>query len=280
MDNQFTEDVSILVDNDPLSVEFHIYEVGYEKCQPTKPFEYIPIDYWVLHYVMDGKGYFSAGNSDLQHLSVGDTFLLPANCPNIYYPDKADPWTYMWVGISGELTAKYLAQIGLSRRNFVINASIDKTKEMLFNHVYQAFKDKQNFQSLSAVYSLLDYLQQENHANNPVNQGKQIFDKILLYVDENFASGLTISQIAANNNVDRSYLYKLFQRYLGKKPSQYVHQLKLQKACSLLRKSSLNITQISQECGFSSSAYFTNVFAKEMNSTPLKYRNRFIRARN
>lgn len=45
MNNQFTEDVSILVDNDPLSAEFHIYEVGYEKCQPTKPFEYIPIDY-------------------------------------------------------------------------------------------------------------------------------------------------------------------------------------------------------------------------------------------
>ncbi|MEE6657797.1 AraC family transcriptional regulator [Pediococcus acidilactici] len=101
----------------------------------------------------------------------------------------------------------------------------------------------------------------------------------MLYIDENFSTGITISQIAARNNVDRSYLYKLFQRYLGKKPSQYIQQLKLQKAYSLLRKSSLNITQISQECGFSSSAYFTNVFAKEINCTPLKYRNRFIRTR-
>ncbi len=60
-----------------------------------------------------------------------------------------------------------------------------------------------------------------------------------------FSNNLSISQLASEYNIDRSYLFKLFQRYEQTNPSIYVQNLKLQKACSLLRKSSLTITEIS-----------------------------------
>ena len=86
-------------------------------------------------------------------------------------------------------------------------------------------------------------------------------------IHENFSNNLSISQLASEYNIDRSYLFKLFQRYEQTNPSIYVQNLKLQKACSLLRKSSLTITEISFEAGFSSPSYFQNFLPKKRDDT-------------
>ncbi|WP_436635192.1 helix-turn-helix domain-containing protein, partial [Latilactobacillus sakei] len=44
----------------------------------------------------------------------------------------------------------------------------------------------------------------------------------------------------------------------------------------LLRKSSLSITDISYECGFTSSSYFSKFFQSNMGMKPIQYRNRFV----
>ncbi|MGH2233415.1 AraC family transcriptional regulator, partial [Enterococcus faecalis] len=77
------------------------------------------------------------------------------------------------------------------------------------------------------------------------NQIHQLFNQIKMAIHENFSNNLSISQLAFEYNIDRSYLFNLFQRYEQTNPSIYVQKLKLQKACSLLRKSSLTITEIS-----------------------------------
>ncbi|MFZ4355885.1 AraC family transcriptional regulator, partial [Enterococcus gallinarum] len=84
MQNVFTNNVSILINDQPISQEFHLYEAGYEKCRPTKPTEFAPINYWVLHYCSDGEGYFSTPFMEKQHITAGDLFMIPANCRNIY----------------------------------------------------------------------------------------------------------------------------------------------------------------------------------------------------
>lgn len=43
MQNVFTNNVSILINDQPISQEFHLYEAGYEKCRPTKPTEFAPL---------------------------------------------------------------------------------------------------------------------------------------------------------------------------------------------------------------------------------------------
>ncbi|WP_438849385.1 helix-turn-helix domain-containing protein [Enterococcus sp. AZ048] len=52
--------------------------------------------------------------------------------------------------------------------------------------------------------------------------------------------------------------------------------MKLQKACSLLRKSSLTITEIAYETGFSSSSYFSMFFHSKLTISPSAYRKKFI----
>ena len=46
----FEKEIGILIDDEPIGNELQLYECGFEECRPTKPYEFIPIDYWVLHY--------------------------------------------------------------------------------------------------------------------------------------------------------------------------------------------------------------------------------------
>ncbi|MGH1847233.1 helix-turn-helix transcriptional regulator [Enterococcus gilvus] len=90
------------------------------------------------------------------------------------------------------------------------------------------------------------------------------------------SENLSVNQIAEEKNIDRTYLYKLFQTHKGIGPSEYIQDLKLQKACSLLRKSSLTITEIAYETGFSSSSYFSKFFHSKITISPSAYRKKFI----
>ena len=137
MQNVFTNNVSILINDQPISQEFHLYEAGYEKCRPTKPTEFAPINYWVLHYCSDGEGYFSTPFMEKQHITAGDLFMIPANCRNIYYPNRQNPWTYHWVGFVGDLSSQYLEKIGLTTENCILKGTVDKKLESLFKNIYQ-----------------------------------------------------------------------------------------------------------------------------------------------
>ncbi|MBF8808247.1 MAG: AraC family transcriptional regulator [Enterococcus lacertideformus] len=275
MQNIFTKDVNIFINDQIISQEFHLYEAGYEKCRPTKQVEYAPINYWVLHYCSEGEGYFSTPFMEKQHITAGDLFMIPANCRNIYYPNRKNPWTYHWVGFVGELSAQYLAKVGLTTENCILRGTFDKKIESLFKNIHLQARSHNHFGSLCDSFQLLDYLEHLS-ATQTESQSLRLFNQIKKEINENFSNNLSINQLAEDHNIDRSYLFKLFQRYEKTNPSIYVQNLKLQKACSLLRKSSLTITEISFETGFSSPSYFSKFFFKKKAMTPKQYRHQFL----
>ena len=49
--------------------------------------------------------------------------------------------------------------------------------------------------------------------------------------------------------------------------------MRINRACKLLGEDSLNITEIANECGFSTIRTFNRVFLKTVGMTPKAYRN-------
>ena len=114
------------------------------------------------------------------------------------------------------------------------------------------FNEKRYFKSISTTFLLFDYL--GNHLRlkqkAELSTTEVYFNAILNYIHKNYADNISISDIATANNIDRTYVFKLFQKYLKISPSQYLQQYRLSKACTLLRKTSLSITDISYTVGF------------------------------
>ena len=67
------------------------------------------------------------------------------------------------------------------------------------------------------------------------------------------------------------YLSRIFSEHMGKTISQYIRQLRMDKAAELLRAGKLNVTQVAMEVGYSSSSHFSVAFHETFGCCPGLY---------
>ncbi len=82
--------------------------------------------------------------------------------------------------------------------------------------------------------------------------------------DENF----TIDTLSREIGVSRPQLYRKVVTLTGKSPNDFVRDLRMNKALMLLRKRSLNISQVAMEVGYNNPSYFSRCFAEKFGCTP------------
>ena len=73
---------------------FSIYQIGYEKCEPTHFFGPTIRDFYVLHFLVSGKGEDQVRGRTIP-LKKGDCFLVIPNEPIFYRADPEDPYLAM-----------------------------------------------------------------------------------------------------------------------------------------------------------------------------------------
>ncbi len=171
---------------------------------------------------------------------------------------------------------QFFSKLKLDKSNCVISHTFDHRIDVLFQDIYESFKKENLFRTMASSFILFDTIDRMNLKTDDTTQSEHLFKNILNYIDDNMSENLSVNQISEANSIDRTYLYKLFQTHKGIGPSEYIQNLKLQKACSLLRKSSLTITEIAYETGFSSSSYFSKFFHSKLAISPSTYRKQFI----
>lgn len=92
------------------------------------------------------------------------------------------------------------------------------------------------------------------------------------YIDENFTSSCTLSEIAACVHVSPNYLHTLFKSVTGQTPFEYVTQRRVNKAKRLIMAGELTLLEIALACGFCSQSHFNKVFRESTGQTPATYR--------
>ena len=72
--------------------------------------------------------------------------------------------------------------------------------------------------------------------------------------------------------VEFSIFIRLFSEAYNTPPQKYLTAIRMRHACSMLKSSDMNVTEISVQCGFNDPNYFSRIFKKNMGITPLQYR--------
>lgn len=98
-----------------------------------------------------------------------------------------------------------------------------------------------------------------------------VFGRVVDYLEENLTSHITIADICQANLVGRSQLQKIFHEKSGLGIIEYFSKMKIDAAKQLIRASSLNFTQISEQLGYTSVHYFSRQFKKITGMTPSEY---------
>lgn len=110
-------------------------------------------------------------------------------------------------------------------------------------------------------------------AHSPMQQKieDEFLNEIIIYINDNIYSPITIEQLCHEFSISRSSLQQLFNKNLNIAPKQYISQLKLKKAKYLIKENKYTISEISEKLGFTSIHYFSRKFKQEFNLAPSDY---------
>ena len=111
------------------------------------------------------------------------------------------------------------------------------------------------------------------------NEKKAHYNIILdaeLYINEHIEEKISIPKLAAQFNFSEQYFRKLFTKIVGCPPKKYIEQTKIERAFTLLRDTSLTISEIADKLNFSSCHHLANSFRKIYNMSPTECRQSTI----
>lgn len=92
------------------------------------------------------------------------------------------------------------------------------------------------------------------------------------HIDENFTKDLDLESLSEVACLSPHYLLRLFKQVYRQTPHQYVTELRLEYAATLLATSNIPITQVCFEVGYSSLGSFSDLFRRKVGMSPLAYR--------
>lgn len=102
----------------------------------------------------------------------------------------------------------------------------------------------------------------------------QLLSNIVLYINDNITSHLSLIDIAQHALISESYCSNLFARLLNVNFKDYYTSLKVNQSVRLLMTTNHSITTISELSGFSSHTNFTNQFKKHLDVSPKQFRTK------
>ena len=95
----------------------------------------------------------------------------------------------------------------------------------------------------------------------------------LIYIQSHYTSVLSLHDVAAHVFLSDSYFSRIFHLKTGMTFKKYLSNLRLAYAAKLLRSSSLSVTEICFDCGFTSFSHFSRSFREMYETSPGEYRN-------
>ena len=98
---------------------------------------------------------------------------------------------------------------------------------------------------------------------------------IVKYLREHYSEKISMAEVAKHADISVSKQERLFKKVFGITPLMYLHKIRLNAACSMLRDTDDDLAKIAVDCGFNDQTNMTRAFRLELKITPLKYRKKF-----
>ncbi|MBP1995969.1 AraC family transcriptional regulator [Paenibacillus eucommiae] len=224
-------------------------------------------------------------------------FLLPPNTPHLL-TKHSGTCLFSYIELDMQNTSEFPAIEQISRWNAL---QCDKNPEQPeLAPIYQvaanllgSLQPNNPYKAIAADILLLDtqkllmlvncFLQVQQPSSDmpsgsrfPRDQaeGQERIHNIMRFMESNYREPLTVNRLAAQAHLEVSYFIRSFHKIAGRTPLQYLHDLRLNTASSLLSSTKMPILEISDAVGFQSIHYFSRLFKQRYGVSPSLWRTK------
>ena len=96
--------------------------------------------------------------------------------------------------------------------------------------------------------------------------------KVLSYINENYSSPIRLDELSSLVNLNTQYFCRYFKENIGKTATEYINEIRIEKAAASLLETNDKIITIAQDAGFDNIGYFIRRFRQVKGVTPSEYR--------
>ncbi|SER66557.1 helix-turn-helix domain-containing protein [Pedobacter rhizosphaerae] len=276
---------------------FQLLNVDYVKLGDKWNFRNVISPYYRLYYIDAGEGSVSGPDGSIT-LRPGYLYLIPSfTLCNLYcdhflsqyfvqfFEDSVDSVS-LFSNCRKSLEVKANENdVANFKRLIAINPGrgINRSNDPLVYEkdvYYKEYTELNNLQSISAQYEtqgiilqlISKFLKPELFIKDrSVVKPSTVMDAIG-HIQINIKTPLKISQLAARANLSTDYFSRLFHRYTGQSPVNYILQKRIERAQYLIITTKKQQEEIAELTGFDNVHYFSRVFKKMTGLTPGAYR--------
>lgn len=117
-----------------------------------------------------------------------------------------------------------------------------------------------------------------NYGTHASPAGRRLLavQKTIRHIEEKHAEAVELNVLAKKAGMSLSTFKRAFKAVTGTSPIDYLLQVRLARACHLLRDADTSVTEAALGAGFGDANYFARQFRKRMGRTPREWRGRQI----
>ncbi|GIP55581.1 AraC family transcriptional regulator [Paenibacillus vini] len=259
--------------------DLHVLFAGESQTQADHRLGPKVYDYFLLHFVEEGKGSFQ---TEFAHydLSEGDCFLIQPDQLVSYASDTVAPWRYRWIAFNGDKAHQLISRAGFTPHLPVFQPGPDSRIPGLLETVLQAFRSKKpssHLASLGYLHLIMADAEETLVRESALPAGEtgvqRIVKQMIHYMSSQYAHPLSIEQMCSSLGYNRAYLSRIFKKETGLTPVTYLLKLRIDKSRQLLReRPELSIEQIAASVGLADALYFSRQFRRFHGESPSAYR--------
>ncbi|THF83677.1 response regulator transcription factor [Cohnella fermenti] len=176
---------------------------------------------------------------------------------------KGYSWTEL-KRIMGHFELLFRSELYLVLKEYPQDSSLDSQRPAASAHELQSYWEHYLEQLIASV------------AEKRSPRNKRVVDDAIRQMEAQYGDKeLNLQALADRSGVSSAYMSKMFREIMGRPITQYLNELRLEKArLMLLEQPEIKIAAVADECGFNDYPYFSKVFKKHYGISPLEYKEK------
>jgi len=247
-----------------------------------------------LTWIMSGKMEYRV-NNEIYEMKEGEALFGNSNALHAGFQKEGKACHYLSITFhprflygyeKSVLQTKYVNFITENERwsSLKLSKDVDWQEKIISNmkEIYWLSKDNPEDYEIQVQILLLEIWQKLYGHFHSLPEQKAIQEKnverirkMLAFIQDNYNQDIGLDEIAEHINICKSECCRFFKKHMNMTIFEYLMYVKVQNSLPMLERDE-SITSVAGKVGFSSTAYFGQIFKRYMNCTPREYKKKIL----